>query len=817
MAHPTIFIGLGTSGMKVIEQIQRFHYEAFKSNKPPNVEYLYLETNKSASVGVTALKNQVKNIHISLGQMESMMNNLQSNGKNDWLGNSEALVNDGMGAGGIRTAGRLALWGSNDDGDNFVNVLSSFETAFRNATQNSEEHRPTVFIVGSTAGGTGSGIFIDIAYLIRHVIKDIKEIFALLLIPGRPKTLLSHEVMYANTYAALRDLHYYNRSDTVYEENWPNGVNVKFKEPPYELTQIITQDYNVGSAPIKNLSGLYKLAGMYLFLNMIGMRDKRMERLVDAKGNRHISKYGTFGISAIQYPKDQIQEYLGASKSIELLESWIDPKFYYRNGSKQPINSTLIEQEVDEKWDSFLRQAFSVLDNVGGREITQEIEDESVTITKNQQGSRKDKYIQNLFRSQNTDKYYGLVRHNTSTARDKLVELIFDDFTRVLDQTENLQYGIIYLKKLSMAIRKTLDYWNKTLRVDSEPSKWDKLLMRHTKWMLKDGVILAQHREVGEQRKVLRDRMISTLEIMKMHLIEPVLNQIGRNIKIETDEYRSTRQTSKHLPRITKLEEIIDSIRETIGQKLSRVDSDDKTINLNKRLLQVQSEVEDDSIPILRVYKSGDFMDEVNTASNHYQQALSNQMPTKKIIMGEKPLWEYLLSIQNDFTRILYRDTIQKHGEKIAEANCVTDYDVAEFISQHPDEGKRMAKKALAALIRVKKDVVFKRSHYIPRFVIGSDKEKLEEILDVLERRLNFSDFPSSPDGILELPRLKNMMIFYDEKGTIVPLEDIEYIQQMEENYETPPSHLKEMTLDKWVSDRVAYKTDLFSKQKPQK
>ena len=813
MTHPTILIGLGTSGMKVIEQVQRFHYEVFKTNKPQNVEYLYLETNKSASIGVTALKNQVKNIHISLGQMETMMNNLQSNGNNDWLGNSEALVNDGMGAGGIRTAGRLALWGSNDDGDNFVNVLSSFETAFRNATQNSEEHRPTVFIVGSTAGGTGSGIFIDIAYLIRHVIKDIKEIFALLLIPGRPKTLVSHEVMYANTYAALRDLHYYNQSDTVYEEHWPNGITVKFKEPPYELTQIVTQDYNVGSAPIKNLSGLYKLSGMYLFLNMIGMRDKRMERLVDAKGNRHISKYGTFGISAIQYPKDQIQEYLAATKSIELLESWMDSRFYYKNDSKQPINPTLIEQEVDDKWDGFLKQAFDVLDNAGGNEITQMIEEESVSISKNQQGTRKEKYIQNLFKSQHTNQYYGMVKNNTSTARNKLVELIYDDFSRVLDQTENLGYAIIYLRKLSMAIRKTLDYWNKSLRVDSEPAKWDKLLMRYTKWMLNDGVILPRFKEVGEQQRVLNDRMLSTLEIMKMHLLEPILNQIGRNIKIGTEEFRSTRQTSKHLPRITKLEEIIDNIRETVGQKLNKADSDDKHINLNKRLLQVKADVEDDSIPILRVYKSGEFMDEVYTASNLYQQALNNQKPTKKILIGEKPLWEYFLSIENDFTRILYRDAIQKHGEKIAEVNCVTDYDVAQFISQHPNEGKRMARKALAALIRVQKDVVFKRSQYIPRFVVGSDKEKLESILDVLEKRLNFSDFPNSPDGILELPNLKNMMVFYDEKGTIVPLVDIEYINQMEENYSNPPSHLKEMTKEKWINDRVAYKTDLFQPQ----
>ena len=46
MATPTIIIGIGTSGLYTLENIQRFYYETYKTNKPDNVEYLYIETNE---------------------------------------------------------------------------------------------------------------------------------------------------------------------------------------------------------------------------------------------------------------------------------------------------------------------------------------------------------------------------------------------------------------------------------------------------------------------------------------------------------------------------------------------------------------------------------------------------------------------------------------------------------------------------------------------------------------------------------------------------------------------------------------------------
>lgn len=46
------------------------------------------------------------------------------------------------------------------------------------------------------------------AYLVRDLVPNIKELFGLLLIPPNPSGMKGSEVMYANTYAALKDLAY---------------------------------------------------------------------------------------------------------------------------------------------------------------------------------------------------------------------------------------------------------------------------------------------------------------------------------------------------------------------------------------------------------------------------------------------------------------------------------------------------------------------------------------------------------------------------------------------------------------------------------
>ena len=110
MSIPTIIIGIGTSGLYTIENTQRFYYETYKTNKPKNVEYIYIETNESNRPSGTPTGNEITRVYISLDNMLEMISELKSSCDNpSWLPDSRVVLAAGLGAGGIRSCGRLAL------------------------------------------------------------------------------------------------------------------------------------------------------------------------------------------------------------------------------------------------------------------------------------------------------------------------------------------------------------------------------------------------------------------------------------------------------------------------------------------------------------------------------------------------------------------------------------------------------------------------------------------------------------------------------------------------------------------------------------
>ena len=177
---PIILIGIGSSGLNILEHAQRFYQDTFKEEKPKHVAFLYIETNKDNMVGITPLPNHIKRVYISLGEMDKMVQNLKKDHEYKWLPPTNLVLNAGLGAGGIRPCGKLGMYGANTDGDNNKKIIDAINSAYSIVcppTGGGLRQKPTVLVTGSLTGGTCSGMFIDMGYLIRHLIKDVKEIF----------------------------------------------------------------------------------------------------------------------------------------------------------------------------------------------------------------------------------------------------------------------------------------------------------------------------------------------------------------------------------------------------------------------------------------------------------------------------------------------------------------------------------------------------------------------------------------------------------------------------------------------------------------
>jgi len=794
MASPTLIIGIGTSGLYILEHVQRFYYETYKKNKPDYVEYMYLETNKDNLVGVTPLPNEIRRIYVSLGEMEKMVTNLKKDGNRDWLPPSNQLVNAGIGAGGIRACGRLALWGCNSEGDNFRNVVDAINNAYGKISsytiQGSEKSKPTVFVTGSLTGGTCSGVFIDMGYLIRYLIKDIKELFGLFLLPSKPSSIRGSEVLYANSYTALRDLDYFNQVDTVYKEKWPNGVSREEAVPPYELVQFISQDYYDGSPAMSNLNALYKMAGLYLFLNIAGIKEKRMERLVDAKPAGHIDKYGTFGLSAIQFPKDQIQEYVASELSIDLINRWINPNKYFSNNEEKQINRTIILQNINTLFDNFLQNSFDTLNTIEGRNLINEIELQAIKInSKDIKGYPVD-YIFKMFTSSSDNNFYSMVKNNIQTAIDSLIDDIHDLIVEKLDETESLYYTKFILEAIVESIKNTLDYWRQ-MGLSSKSDIWENILRT-----LCNNTQNNNYKFVLEHNNVLKDRLLTIFEIMKMHLLIKGLIDVSNKISKE-DIILTSSVSKKTLPKIKTIDNFIILLSQLIG----KIDTQENIFTFEKRIKNILQDVNDETIPILRIYPSGSFNTEVENAKRHYIQKSKNNARSKKEVIT-LTLWEYFNKASKaKFHDVIYKDCLKGYRDNINLNDCVPDYDVAKFIIDNPEAGIRIAKRALSPFISLEKILI--QSPSLPKFIAGADIPSIKEVINIFKNS-NFNDFGDSNDRMLALKDMKNIFIFYDEKGGFNPLEDLSYIDQMKDVYENPPSS-EGKTVEMWKKERNAF------------
>jgi hypothetical protein len=102
---------------------------------------------------------------------------------------------------------------------------------------------------------------------------------------------------------------------------------------------------------------------------------------------------------------------------------------------------------------------------------------------------------------------------------------------------------------------------------------------------------------------------------------------------------------------------------------------------------------------------------------------------------------------------------------------------------------------------------IFYPNIYLPHFVAGNAMADITKIIEAFCQG-HYEDFPNTPDGKYELVGLKNIIVFYDEKGGYTP-DEIEYFDAMKNAfYKEPGKSANDTTAnDIWRKNRSAYAT----------
>ena len=144
----------------------------------------------------------------------------------------ETLYQLADGAGQYRQLGRLALFRdlASPNSATFVNLIRAKLNEIRNAS--GAARALPVFIIGSLAGGTGAGLFLDTAYLVRKMAADARfevQLRGYFLLPDAfGATITSNDVSKAKqrAYAAIREM-----SRMVLFEDPELGYPMIYREP----------------------------------------------------------------------------------------------------------------------------------------------------------------------------------------------------------------------------------------------------------------------------------------------------------------------------------------------------------------------------------------------------------------------------------------------------------------------------------------------------------------------------------------------------------------------------------------------------------
>jgi Tubulin like len=358
----TLCIGLGGTGRDVLMQIRRLIIDRYgKLDALPVVSFVHIDADKGAGNlsglrtgstyrGENILLTPAERVISTMKSQEidELIRGLEQRGELDryspyehigrWLPpqliRNVKAVEDG--AGGIRPVGRLSFF---HNYRKIKEVIQAAEDRTRRHERTLMERGLTVepglniFVVGSLCGGTGSGMFLDVAYSLRQAYGDIENQLIGYWIVS-PELYGNTPSMNANTYAALKELNHYAAANTRFQACYDPQqlVNIDSDRPPFDFTYIVSNK-TASDYKINDKDKLCNVIAHKIFLDfgdelttvIKSQKDNFKDKLtrLDNHPRRNVQRYLTFGLAKIYVPQDRIIQIALNKIRQRLISFWV--------------------------------------------------------------------------------------------------------------------------------------------------------------------------------------------------------------------------------------------------------------------------------------------------------------------------------------------------------------------------------------------------------------------------------------------------------------------------------------------------------------
>jgi serine/threonine protein kinase len=235
---PALVIGVGETGLGVLQRLREaLHSQFGAADALPHLRLLYLDLDpdslRKAVEGPPAAALQPS--EVVLARLNRPAHYLKPRdglaAVQSWLEPQMLFrIPRNQLTAGFRALGRLAFL------DNYHTICNRLQealehcvasealaTADKNTGLGVRHNRPRVYVVCSLSGGTGSGMFLDLAYVVRSLLRqmghDRPELIGVFFLPAAER-LPGRVLALSNTYAALTELNHFSSLEVTFSARY---------------------------------------------------------------------------------------------------------------------------------------------------------------------------------------------------------------------------------------------------------------------------------------------------------------------------------------------------------------------------------------------------------------------------------------------------------------------------------------------------------------------------------------------------------------------------------------------------------------------
>lgn len=292
--RPTVFVGLGGTGMEILLRLRRrilqADWEGQRLNSMaefPVAGFLYFDTDKrEARESGRASSTDPMAQAIAFGKGETLQHKVDVNfyqrekdnhpAVREWLPVGDfAQIDTEKGAGQVRSISRLLFFDQFDtfkamivDKSNAVKANVTHQDVLERLGISHTDKEVRIVVLCSIAGGTGSGSFIDVGLALRSMTGPRPASVELFMMLPSGYASANRERVFANGFAALSELEHVMRPDPqppyVNPKTGWTSVEKPTKSKPYDEVYLLDTQ-NLSGDATKHVEDIYDMIADILF------------------------------------------------------------------------------------------------------------------------------------------------------------------------------------------------------------------------------------------------------------------------------------------------------------------------------------------------------------------------------------------------------------------------------------------------------------------------------------------------------------------------------------------------------------------------